>query len=286
MTCSCNEINLIGSVGAVAGGSADLEVIKLVSGGVSISGEAVVNSSLPFDGLESIYLLNEDSTGDIDDYKDLTSHARHGTGGQFSSGSAGNIINTPVQISGLNCSSANYFEDDDWISLPPDNLSSSQAFTISIWVRLDGRYKERTFYTRGSDDLENSYVISLGHTYINHVWAKLKMNDDTVHYCFSSETLSPSKWYHIAVVFDPSTGLKTFINGVLDGTNESAVGETKQINSDSHIGRWNAGGYLNGSMQDLRLHPVARESAYLLAEHDNYCGTFYEVGEIESPILS
>lgn len=281
MACSCNVFNEIASGGMIAGG--DATVVRNGIGGVIImGGSAIVDSNDPWDGMSGVWLLDEDSTGDADDYKDKTEHQNHGTGGD------GTLFYCPVQVGGRNCLDAQFFEDDDWIKMDGDSLLPSQAFSFSCWIMIDGFFRERLFFSRGIESPDgDDWVFAIGHTVIHHLWARLQMADNTIHYCFSTTTMDRDKWYHVACTFDPESGLKTYLNGELNGTNTAAIGDTATLTTSNQIGKWNEGGFFDGIVQDVRLHPVERSAEWFLAERDNYCdGGFYIQGETVSPSLA
>lgn len=282
-TCTCNAYLFSPSGGVTSGGDATVTSERIGDGGAVIGGSALVDTPYAFDGMEAVWLLDEAGDGTEDEYKDRTAHIYHGQGG------GGESDYVPTQVSGLNCLYAQSFDGtDDFISLPDtDSIITSQAFTVSLWVKMDEIFKQRTFYSRGIEvaDGSSDWVLSFGHTWINHVWAQLQMSDGTIHYCFSSTTLNLDKWYHIACSWNPTDGLKTYIDGELDGTNTDATGSTATLTNGSYHGKWNEGGFLLGTIQDVRLHPVERDAAWLKAEHDDYCGSLYTLGDIESAVF-
>lgn len=276
-SCSCYSVSYVATGGLTIGGAADVTLTRIGEGGMVLGGSADVTNNHPFGSLHAIWLLDEQGDGTSDEFIDLGSLGLHGTGGD------GTSEYTPTRVDALNCSYGNSFTTDDWIDVPADKLSSLQSFAISFWTRIDGIAKERTFFTRGND---SDWVFTVGHTWINHIWAQLKMSDGTIHYGVSTATLE-DRWYHVAVSFDPIAGLKVYLNGSLAGSNTDATGETATLSTGSQIGKWRNGGFFEGTLQDVRLHPTARDAAWFLAERDNYCDSaFYVQGQTVTPVFS
>jgi hypothetical protein len=90
----------------------------------------------------------------------------------------------------------------------------------------------------------------------------------------SNTNLSTGTWYHLAMSYSPSDGLRFYLNGAADGT-ASYIAPTGQV------GKWRicgntadagwltalgiADAYLNANVQEVRVSHVVRSAAYLLA---------------------
>lgn len=276
-SCLCNNFIKTPSGGISFDGIASVSD-TIIKGGIEYNGTVSVDTNHPFDGMSGVWFLDEDGSGVANEFIDSAPNERHG--------SSNSIISTPIQVDGLNCSYGNFFHEDDFIGMEQDKILSTQAFTVSMWVRLEEIYSQRVFFSRGFTTTENDWVFVLGHSYIGNVFARLQKADETIHYCFSSAAMEKERWYHIACVYDPETGLKNYINGTLDGTNTEAIGENATLNNGSSISRFNNGGFFHGTLQDIRLHPVKRDANWLTMEKENYCGSLYSIGDTNEPVLS
>lgn len=254
-----------------------------IEGGMVMGGSAATDSNHVFHAYAGVWFLNESGNGTTDEFVDSSPLGLHGTGGY------GEADYTPTQMEGINCDYCQYFDSvNDLISFPQDPLKNTNGFSVSFWTKIDTQFQQRAWYSRGIDTYDGSsnWVFTIGHTYINHVWVRVQMDDGTIHNCASTNTLQLDKWYHVACSWHPSNGLKTYINGVADGTNTDATGTLMELTNDSEGGAWNGQSYCNGYLYDLRLHPEERSAAWFLAEHDDYCGGLYTIGNTESATYS
>lgn len=274
--CSCNSINEIASGGASLGGSADISTY--IPSGLMAGGTAIVEVRPdPWDGMIFVLPLDEDSTS----YIDRTKHHLDGTS---------TTATSPID-DGVFCLPSQYFDGQSFISLPADDMKPTQGFTVSFWTKLEKQFQERTWYTRGVETDGHKMTFSLGHSYINHLWARINLTDgetDTVYYCFSSQnnTLAVNKWYHISATWTPEEKLRVFINGVLAGQTETPEASMVALTNGSQLGRLNQGQSITGNLQEVRLHPVAREASWLLAEYQNFCQFgWYVQGETVEAVL-
>ena len=248
--CPCNVFSETAAGGLSAGGAATNTKIG-IEGGVSPGGSALV-SLYPdaYDGLAGVYPLG-------DDYEDRTRNHLDGTAYGV----------TPDD--GIFCLASSYLDGRDYISVPSDGIT--QAFSVSCWVKIQSRFSERVFLSRGG--------FSLGTSYINHLMARLVLADDgeTVTYLAFGDILAQDKWYHVAATWTPLDALRVYVNGVLSGTTETPSGEF--VAGISQLGRRDHGQGMIGHLQEVRLFPDVRSAAYLKAEHDNFCRAFFAVGE-------
>ena len=275
--CACNPIEEISSGGIKAGGSA-LVTVDTVEGGVSLGGCALVSVSPDvWDDFHFVLPLDEAGNGTPDEYRDRTKHNLHGTGG------AGDMC--PTIDLGVFCQPSQYFDGRDFISIPEDNLDISDGFTISLWVKMERRFEERAFYTRGG--IEDDWNFTIGQSYLNHIWARIRLSGDeeeVTHYVFS-ERLQLETWYHIAVTWIPQSSLGVLVNGIPHATIETPQTSTlASSGAGGYIGRKQAQS-LTGNIQEVRLQPV-RDEAWLEAEHASFCDAGFVVeGDEEEAVV-
>lgn len=261
--CGCNSTQDTGTGGYRIGGSADVTDSKS-SGGYYISGAAIVDVVQDtYDGYAALWPLHD---GPLQ-YTDLSRFELHG----FSS-------TPPVQTPGVFCSDGQYFDglQSQYIEYPQDSMIV-QPFTVSCWISIDELYRPRIIYSRGYDDTDgNRWTFTLGYSYLNHIICSIN-TEFGKHECFSLSMLSQDKWYHVAASYT-GTSLQVYVNGVLEG--ESAVPDIIAAGNGGYMGRWLHGGYMTGSIQEVRLHPVARSTDWLRCEYENFCdSSFVTVGD-------
>lgn len=151
-------------------------------------------------------------------------------------------------------SSLNFDGTDDYVTVTNNNSLKfgSNDFTISLWTFRSGTglqggsYISKGAYTTGFDTYDNIFRVNTS-------------TGELAHVTFSA---SPNTWQnHIFVVTQTSTPyIKHYINGVLNNSGYSGVGNTGTFNSDNydiHIGHSSAGGlqrYYVGKMDDVRIY--------------------------------
>lgn len=275
--CPCNPIEEISSGGGSLGGAAVVSV-DTREGGVLLGGSAVVSvTGQVWDDFYFVLPLDESGSGVENEYQDRTRHNLHGTGGVGE--------NSPTLDLGVFCLPCQYFADRDVITLPQDNLGVTDGFTLSCWVKMERKFEERAFYTRGGTD--DDWNFTLGQSYLNHIWARIRLvgDDDEIvtHYAFS-EILELDRWYHISATWMPSESLVVTVNGMSQATTETPEAQTVASSGGGYLGRKKALS-MTGWLQEIRLQPV-REEAWLQSEYANFCdGEFVIVAGQEEAVF-
>jgi hypothetical protein len=248
--CTCNQFIEQPSGGGVAGGSWELLVshTDMVGGGVGGGGSwdlEITND--PTDGLVGWWGLNEEGNGTASEYKDRTRFARHGTGG---------VDSFPDWDAGVFCQPSALFLGNQVINLP--SIPLPQAFTVSMWARLDSDYAQR--------DLIQVGPFRLKYTVLRHLWATITTDGEETEYdSFSNTMLDKDRWYFLAASFDGSK-LKVYINGSEAGSVD--VAGVPVVGGECGIG---INGSPEGNLQDVRIYAGVLSEDHLHAIHDNYC---------------
>ena len=259
--CGCGGIQLIGNGGATCGGSADVSIWS-IGGGTTCGGSANVSMNRPNDMFASYYWLDDDGPTYID-------HSPNGFDG------TGNT----EKSNGVACLSSQGFniidDEQQFISLPYDGLSN-QPFSVSMWVKLISKFKTRTFYSRGYDYIGNRWSFNIGHSYINHIVASVRQEDESTVDVYS-DIIDTDQWHHIAASYT-GTQLQLFINGYLESEDTATILTTT---NGGFIGSLNKGSFPQCYIQDLRVYPEAKNEDWWYAEKMNYCSpTFVTVGSV------
>lgn len=87
-----------------------------------------------------------------------------------------------------------------------------------------------------------------------------------------SSSLSNDTYYHLAGTYDPSTALKVYYNGTLDGTNSTSIPASQYSNNSKNVyfgGRYSdTGGFLKGNIDEVRISSTVRSAAWLLTTYN------------------
>jgi hypothetical protein len=125
---------------------------------------------------------------------------------------------------------------------------STSASGWSFINRNDGtQLHEYGVYIRGTD--WNS-VGNLGYLYF------FVRYNGTLHEIYSNQnTWNAGTWYHVAGVIDPSSGMKLYVNGVLQTMTDPAATQPVQVDNtnSSAIGSWANLRHYQGEMEELRF---------------------------------
>jgi hypothetical protein len=211
--CSCGSFTDVASGGARASGSARDDYFR-PSGGATTGGVARDDvGGEVYDGLAACYPLDETGAGVTDEYKDRTRNAKHGTG-------KGMI---PDAAPGVGCTASQLLNGDSWIETKPDNLKNNEPFAVSCWVKITSFATSRVFYSRGVSSTYQVPPLIIGHSYINHLWARLSTSSYYSIDVFSTMLLEQDRWYHVAVTWQPRGKLRLFVDGVLAGRVDAPI---------------------------------------------------------------
>lgn len=232
-------------------------------GGIQISGKSWVLTGKAGDGHVAILPLQEQGSGIEDEYHDICNNL-HGTGG------AGDIEAVFERVNGVACQFAQLGTSGiQFIELPEDNIPSDQSFAVSCWINIQSEFVENPIFSRGE-----SFIVST--SFLNHIMATVTDSTGVTYTAFSG-IIEKGKWYHLAVSWQRYGALRIYLNGELSGETNSPIGEIMPVNGGDMIGSVSNGRGFVGLVQDIRIHPEERSTAWWQAEHQNYCGEFFEV---------
>lgn len=215
----------------------------------------------------AVWLLQEEGTGFVGEYKDQTRKAHNGTGGTLDVSRTGNPGKCPVQVAGPSCEEAEAFSGvQEWIAVPDVGLNPTSPFTISCFINLSTFSGNQTLYSSRAGFFQISFLRSL--------WGSITGSSGTQYYVQGGTYLQRGTWQHVAMVWNPGVGLEVFVNGVLDGSTPVAESTLSLASQNSYIGRQPAaqGAFYGGDLFDLRVSWFARDAAWLRAEFLQYCG--------------
>ena len=151
---------------------------------------------------------------------------------------------------------------ESYISLPPIDFNSMEAFTLSIWVNEEGiTHSDGSGYLSFGD--HHGGQLGIGHYWGNirfSVGAQIDTDvEKNVTFAYPFEQTDANKWILYTMVYDQGK-FSAYTNGVLKGTKTDEINVS---NSNSALGaHWsaNGAGFFNrfiGMMDDVRIYDRA-----------------------------
>lgn len=212
---------------------------------IIIKGKTIYGPNIVNDGL-FLYLDAANSKSYISGstaWNDLTTYGNNGSlinGPTFSSESGGNFY-----LDGI----------DDYINLGSSSAGSNTSdYTIEIVVKtVDSVGK--SFVGRGRDGAGSGWSINLGTDNGNYpAFGVVTTSPFSSYYAISTTSLQENVWYHLVGVYDYSSSVNIYVNGVLDKTN-NAPGFTLRSSSDGfNIGSIEVGTTFNFNIANLKIY--------------------------------
>lgn len=188
------------------------------------------------------YLLDEASGNALDSVasNDLTDNATVGAGTGYTDLGA-TFDNSRDFESG----NSEFFEHAD-----NAEFDFTGAFTISAWVKPETN-TSGTIVGKWVGPNKN-YLFQLSSGKIQAIGSSDGSTDDVS--VTGGTTLNTGTWYHVAVVYEPSTRLEVYVNGATDGTDSSSVPASLHNGSSAfRVGAHTGGAYYDGLMNDVIL---------------------------------
>ncbi len=146
------------------------------------------------------------------------------------------------------------------------DLQTSGAVTVSAWVKLNGTETDQKIAST-QDFTSGGFKLGI---YGGKVEFEIRDSSNQPYldrFVTGGATLTTGVWYHVAGVWDPSTGtMSTYVNGELD-RQLTTTGTLAVSAGDLIIGRDGTAnnGYLDGSLDDLRIYDSALTASQITA---------------------
>ncbi len=157
-----------------------------------------------------------------------------------------------------------------YADIPADVVSTTQSFTVCAWVNLnsvpgyqtfvseDAGYQSAFFLQKRADTNTFTFTTNTGAT----------SGPGTTVFADSGITPAAGTWYHVAGVYDASSGSSSvYVNGVLAGQNFAASPSPAVGHTGIGHGQYNNGyvDWVNGAIDDVRFYSSALSAADILA---------------------
>ena len=166
---------------------------------------------------------------------------------------------TPYYVVGSGTGKYSMFFDgtDDYISITDSAYLSSDAVTVSVWVKMNELDRDQfVIYKSHSANPWESYRLAVyGATNIPHFRIALEPDGLSSGTANGPSALELNKWYHLVGTFD-GTRIILYINGVA-GSPVSLSGGIWATNNPLYIGGVAADFNINGFIDDVRIYGVA-----------------------------
>lgn len=263
--CNCHNFTVTPTGGLSVGSVATLS-IDAREGGVVVAGRAKVEiANDVWDGLEAVYPLDAVSTGATGEFEDLSRSGLDATGGM-----SGHHL--PSRADGVYCLYAQDFSDNGLIVAPQDGITTG-PYAFSFWLKVDDAWNSSTVLVRQG-------ATRVSYSILRHIFFEVFHAEGST--LINSSSLEQDRWYHVACEYG-GDNLTVYINGSSDGTIE-VTEDTLTPSGDTYIGYYDT----QACMQELRIYPEAKGSAWYTAEYRNFCDcAFIEEDTCEdSPVYS
>ena len=167
-----------------------------------------------------------------------------------------------------NTDSAYSFDGDgDYIDFPAiagDELSSTDAVSISVWIKTDTVAEEKHVVDRL--ETADGYGLVVDES----GYARFSINGGSAR-AISSITVDGNEWHHIVGCYDKNAGgteeLKIYVDGVLHGTEDYSIliDYTPEPRSEIGIREPDLENDFNGIIDDIRIYSRALNTAEVAA---------------------
>ena len=215
-----------------------------------------INSLVPTSGLVGYYPFNGNTNDESTNSNDGTVNGATLTTDRF-----GNV------------NSAYSFDGISNIEVPNNSILNGnlQKLSISLWVKAQSQTHGQNLV--GADMNDRGYIVNIGGSTQKVEFAIASSSASSWDGVVTQETVATNdEWHHIVAVYDGST-MKTYFNGVQNGTFTGATPSSiRAVSSELYFGGYRADNFLSGSLDDIRIYNNALTECQvqsLLDEDDN-----------------
>ncbi len=156
---------------------------------------------------------------------------------------------------------------NDQVTVTHNNtLSLSTALTVSAWFKT-GTANKRILVKEPSGGGATNYSLQIDSSgYLNG-----GVYDGTHNPSFShtAKTVTDNKWHHAVLVRDNSSKIYLYVDGIAQSATDTTIGYTITNTGNITIGSRNnvAGGFFNGSIDDVKVYLYARSAAEIKTDY-------------------
>ncbi len=192
-----------------------------------------------------------------------TSAANVGSQGSTLNGTLTNMASPATSTSGWSQNgkfgkALNFDGSNDYVAMPSDvsALKITGAVTLSAWIKLANISSAHDIISKYTGTgATSSYSLNVNTS------GKLlfEWSDGTAHSLTGNTTLATGTWYHVVGIFNPSTAVQIYVNGVLDNSNTTSIASALQDSTTIlDIGARNVGNKIfSGSIDEPKVYAQA-----------------------------
>jgi RHS repeat-associated protein len=143
--------------------------------------------------------------------------------------------------------------------------TDTSAFTYSFWLKSSGG---GTAILRGEDSFSNGW--SVGITIGANILFALVNSSPGETDLRSNTGVTAGAWYHVAAVWTPGSGMKLYVNGVLDNSNSNTSTALRSSTKGLQLFIGNGtNASFNGVLDEVEISNVARPASWIATEYNN-----------------
>ena len=148
---------------------------------------------------------------------------------------------------------------DDFVELGTDLIGDSDLVVMSVWVNFKTLGKVVSFFGRGQDGSGVGWSI-LMHKDITdelefHIVRTVPSTAGVV--ANSTVTVVANRWYHVVGIWEPTVGVKIYVDGILKDTTTDAGSVLRSSTVGTRIGggiQDTSDRFLDGLIDDVRIY--------------------------------
>ncbi len=127
---------------------------------------------------------------------------------------------------------------DDYVNCGnPTDLQITGAFTLSVWMKLDSTVgTQACAISKDNGTSERAFTLwsKIVNKPVFYIW-----NGATSYNVGGTTNIADDTWHHVAVVYVPSTSIRIYVDGLLEGNNTTSIpASINNANYDFKIGEF------------------------------------------------
>jgi hypothetical protein len=164
-------------------------------------------------------------------------------------------------------------------NIPAKSTGSPNAFTLSGWINVDNLSNRQPLLSKQGDGVGNDRGFVFMMEDNNEAKIELFKNNDsgTRTEVFSNTSLTTNSWFYLVATYqfvtDGTSICNVYLNGIEEGSTNTALGPIFTNTRDLEIGRYffngSANFWMDGSIDEVRISDVVRSAGWIATEYEN-----------------